>query len=149
MNARAKFRGDQDSRYDGQLTWPGSQEGYPILGRAPEMMRQDEYEQITHACSFKCQMYRTWIPDEVAEYRWVMDRVANQLFILRANDRQWDAAKKGYHIWLEWAEVYGLAPNSTQVDPMQSLTGGLTAPADGTPSSNGRGLSATRAITRR
>jgi hypothetical protein len=111
-----KFGCEQGGQHPGPLTWPGSGLDLPILGRAAPNIRQHEFENIDHKCVYRAQDFRSWVPEEMQQYLWVQERANNvgeggvTWFAIRQYERVRDPKGRGWVIWLEWVQVYGILP---------------------------------------
>jgi hypothetical protein len=114
MSLLDKFGAEQGDRHPGPLTWPGSGLGLPILGRAAPNIRQDEFEGIDHKCVYHAKEFRSWVPEDMEEYRYVQEHANNiseagvTWFAIRQYERIRDPQDRGWLIWLEWVQVYGV-----------------------------------------
>jgi hypothetical protein len=110
MGLLEKFGGEQGDRHPGPLTWPGSDLGFPVIGRASPNLRQAEFEDIDHKLVYRAQEFRTWVEAEMADYCAIQERASNGWFRIRHCDRRQDPQARGLIIWLEWEQVYGILP---------------------------------------
>lgn len=116
MSLLEKFGAEQGGQHPGPLTWPGSGLGLPVLGRAAPNIRQDEFEDIDHKGVYHAQEFRSWVPEEMAEYRYVQERANNvgeggvTWFAVKQYERVRDPGGRGWLIWLEWVQFYGVLP---------------------------------------
>lgn len=116
MSLLEKFGAEQGDQHPGPLTWPGSGMGLPILGKAAPNIRQDEFEGIDHKSTYHAQEFRSWVREEMEQYRYVRERAGNiteagvAWFMVREYERVRDAQGRGWLIWLEWEQFYGVLP---------------------------------------
>lgn len=116
MSLLEKFGAEQGDQHPGPLTWPGSGMDLPILGRAAPNIRQDEFEEIDHKGTYHAKEFRSWVPEELEEYRYVQERARNvgkggvAWFVIREYERIRDPDHRGWVIWLEWQQFYGVLP---------------------------------------
>lgn len=104
-----KYVGDQSQdMHGGQLVWPGGPNGFPLRATHghPLMPRQQEYQQTQAHYDFKCKEFCTNDHEQMAEYRQLMDWIANGYFRLMRRLEQYDPEKKGWKFWVEWVQVY-------------------------------------------
>jgi hypothetical protein len=111
MGLLERFGKEQSREHHGDhLTWPGTAAGFPILGKVPGLLKESEYEELDHKFTYHVQMFRMWIPDDCREYVYVQERAVNGWFKILDRDRIWDAENQNYMIWVEWIQIYGVAP---------------------------------------
>jgi hypothetical protein len=110
MGLLEKFGGEQGAHHPGPLTWPGSGAGFPILGRVAPNLRQDEFEELDHRFTYHAAEFRSWVEEEKREYLYVQERIANGWFFPKQYERVRDAEGRGWVIWLEWVQTYGVLP---------------------------------------
>ena len=123
MGLVEKFSNEQSkARHGDILTWPGTDAGFPILGRVPTgMMKQQEYEELDHKFTFHARWFTMWEQDDANEYHYVQERAANGWFKVLDREKIYAPIKRNYRIYLEWLQVYGVAP-STPTDGIHNLT---------------------------
>jgi hypothetical protein len=114
MSLLDKFGAEQGDRHPGPLTWPGSGLGMPILGRAAPNVTQAEFEAIDHKFVYHAKEFRSWVVEEMEEYRYVQEHANNvsaegvTWFAIRQYERIRDPQDRGWLIWLEWVQTYGV-----------------------------------------
>ncbi len=101
-------RGGPD--HGGDLTWPGTADGFPFRGPVPDL-RQDEFQEIPLALDFKAQVFFLWDADSKAEFESVMDRIVNGWYMQHKRVDRWSDQHCGLIVWLEWVQVYGETPH--------------------------------------
>jgi hypothetical protein len=122
MGLLEKFGGEQSNeRHGSPLTWPGTDAGFPILGRVSGTMKQEEYEEIEHKFTYHARWFVMWEEADASEYMYVQERAVNGWFKILDREKMYDPIKRGYRIWLEWIQVYGVAPRVPE-DGVHSLT---------------------------
>jgi hypothetical protein len=116
MSLLEKFGAEQGDQHPGPLTWPGSGMGLPILGRAAPNIRQTEFEDIDHKCVYDAAEFRSWVREDMDRYKYIQERANNvgdagvTWFAIRQYERARDLQGRGWVIWLEWVQVYGVLP---------------------------------------
>lgn len=127
MGMTEKYFGQQDPElHGGPVTWPGTLDGFPILGRFNGDLKQEEYEDLTNVAQFRCETFRTWDPESMERLAKVMDHAANGQFFVQRRLEHYDEQEKGWRIYLEWVQVYGLAPRGR--DAVRLLAQGRDGP---------------------
>lgn len=95
-----------------QLNWPGTLDGFPVLGGAgprPDL-KQEELENIDIQYDFKSRMFELWDTTQKAEYDNINDKIVNGWYRLLKRTDNWDEKNNHFRVWLEWAQVYGMIP---------------------------------------
>lgn len=106
-----KYFGTQDPDLHGDhLTWPGTADGFPVLGNYGGHLHQDEYEALALASTFNCDTFFTWDVESMVKFKQIMDYVHNGGFFVKKRMEQYDEEKKGWRLYVEWVQVYGLPP---------------------------------------
>jgi hypothetical protein len=122
MGLLEKFGGEQSKDHHGShLTWPGTDAGFPILGRVSGVMKQEEFEELEHKFTYHARWFLMWEPADCNEYLYVQERAVNGWFKVLDREKIYDPIKRNYRIYLEWVQVYGVAPKE-QADGVHSLT---------------------------
>lgn len=111
-----KYLGEQGSRYDGRLQWPGAN-GYPFLGDAAPLLKQHELDALpvvgkTHEKTFNLNN-----EDDREYYNWVRDRIRNGLFVRDFEARKWPDGQEWPTIYLEWTQCYVIGPSQSTAQP--------------------------------
>jgi hypothetical protein len=104
-------RGGVDSNHDGNLVWPGTADGFPFRGQAPDF-RQDEYQDIPLALDYHSQAFKLYEPEEKAKFDDIMDRIVNGWYMQHKRVDRWSDEHCGMIVWLEWVQIYGEAATS-------------------------------------
>jgi hypothetical protein len=156
MSLLEKFGAEQGGQHPGPLTWPGSGLGLPILGRVAPNVRQDEFENIDHKATYHAREFRSWVAEDMALYNYVQERANNvgeagvTWFAIRQYERIRDPGQRGWLLWLEWVQVYGVLPRELMAGGGQGVH--RAEPDGGVPGGRGgrgvpgrRGLAAGRA----
>lgn len=103
----SKYINEQGSLHPDALQWPGSIDGYPVLGK-PQLTTQKEMESIEHAAYYHFELLDVVNSDaDRKRYTEIMDRVQNGLFKLVHINRAYTTAD-GDRVWLEWVQIYGI-----------------------------------------
>jgi hypothetical protein len=116
MSLLDKFGDERGEEHPGPLTFPGSGLGLPILGRVASNLRQEEFEEIDHKFVYKTREYRSWVEGDMDAYRRVQERASNitdggvTWYAIRQYERIRDPGGRGWLIWLEWIQAYGIVP---------------------------------------
>jgi hypothetical protein len=117
MSLLARFGHEQDGNlHPDHLQWPGSAAGFPVLGGAPTLAKESETRNLEHVAVFQARLFRMWLKDDLEDYKKVMERAVNGWFTIRVNERRWDETKNDMMIWLEWSQIYGVAPKSDTLE---------------------------------
>jgi hypothetical protein len=121
MGLVEKFGAEQSREHHGDhLTWPGTDAGFPILGRVAGTMKQQEYEELEHKFTYHARWFTMWEASDAQEYVYIQERAVNGWFKVLDREKIYDPIKRGYRIWLEWIQVYGVAP-AEQPDAVHKL----------------------------
>jgi hypothetical protein len=130
MGLVERFGNEQSRDHHGDhLTWPGTDAGFPILGRVPNtLMKQAEFEELDHKFTFHSRWFEMWNAEDAKEYVYVQERAVNGWFKVLDREKIYDPIKRSYRIYLEWIQVYGVAPR----EPGDAI-GNLRARAEGLP----------------
>jgi hypothetical protein len=119
MGLVEKFGAEQSrERHGDHLTWPGTDAGFPILGRVAGAMKQHEYEELEHKFTYHARWFEMWEAPDVREYLYVQERAVNGWFKVIDREKMYNPVKRGYRIWLEWIQVYGVAPKESDAISM-------------------------------
>ena len=122
MGLVEKFGAEQSNeRHGDHLTWPGTDAGFPILGRIAGALKQQEYEELDHKFTYHARWFAMWEDADTKEYLYVQERAVNGWFKIIDREKIYDPLKRNYRIWLEWIQVYGVVP-AEPVDGIHSLT---------------------------
>lgn len=105
-------KGGPESGHRGQLMWPGTADGFPVLGngQTPPDLRQEEYDNLPLSLDFKSDKFEMWDADQKNRYDEIMDRIVNGWYMQR--ERRVLDTERGPLIWLEWVQIYGEIPNA-------------------------------------
>lgn len=96
---------------DARLQWPGTMEGFPVLGNATRTnLKQDEVENIDVRLDFKSKMFELWDAPQKTEFDNINDKIVNGWYMLQRRNDHWDEENKHFRVWLEWCQVYGMLP---------------------------------------
>lgn len=109
-----QFQGEQGSRHPGVLHWPGDLDGFPVLSRdgsLPPLLKNDELEDIERTATFHSRMFCLWDEQDHAEYVEIMTRAAMGWFIIKCQERIYEAEQKHFRVYLEWLQVYSEVPS--------------------------------------
>jgi hypothetical protein len=121
MGLVEKFGKEQShERHGDQLTWPGTDAGFPILGRVSGTMKQQEFEELDHKLTYHARWFLMWEQADANEYLYVQERAMNGWFKVIDREKIYDPVRRDYRIWLEWVQVYGVAPTESP-DGVHSL----------------------------
>lgn len=99
-----KFKGEQDPRHGGVLSWPGI-EGIPFRGPVVDL-KEEERNRLVLVNDFKCQTFDLSQPEDKEYYNWVMDRICNGLFKCLYINRMWSNEHKTMLVYVEWVQSY-------------------------------------------
>lgn len=108
-----KYHGELGGEdHAGPLNWPGTLDGFPVLGRpgASTNLKQSELENLEIRYDFKSRLFLLWSDDEKASFDDVNDKIVNGWYRLLKRADVYDEEHKHYRVWLEWAQVYGMLP---------------------------------------
>jgi len=97
---------------DYRLQWPGTMDGFPVLSNpaAKRDLKQDEVEDIDLQYDFKSNMFELWDPAQKAEFDNIHGKIVNGWYRLLKRIDNWDESKTHFRVWLEWMQIYGVAP---------------------------------------
>lgn len=101
-----KYHGEQDSRYGGEVFWPGVH-GFPALRRAG-MLKKHELESVPIVGQAHEKIFDLNDEEDRKDYNWVRDRIRNGLFTKDHEDRKWPDDKEWPIIYLEWTQLFAL-----------------------------------------
>jgi hypothetical protein len=114
MGLLERFGAEQSrERHGDDLTWPGTAAGFPILGKVSSLLKETEYEELDHKFTYHARMFCMWLEDDAREYLYIQERAVNGWFKVIDREKVWDGDHRGYQIWLEWIQIYGIAPPTT------------------------------------
>lgn len=102
---KSRFHGEQDPRHGGPLQWPGIN-NFPVRGSTTKALKEGEQYNATFVKEFHCRIFDLSKEEDLKEYKWVMDRICNGLFLVTYVQRQWDARSKAMLVYLEWCQCY-------------------------------------------
>jgi hypothetical protein len=121
MGLVERFGAEQSrERHGDHLTWPGTDAGFPILGRVGGALKQEEFEELDHKLVYHARWFLMWEKDDAAEYVYVQERAANGWFKVLDREKVYEPVQRNYRIWVEWVQVYGVAP-ADAVDGIRNL----------------------------
>jgi hypothetical protein len=122
MGLVEKFGAEQSiERHGDNLTWPGTDAGFPILGKVTnQMLKQHEYEELEHRFTYHARWFDMWTQADANEYLYVQERALNGWFKVLDREKIYDPVRRNYRIYLEWIQVYGVPPREP-VDGIHSL----------------------------
>ena len=107
-------RGGDQSPHGGELSWPGTADGFPFRGQSANL-RQEEYQDIPLALDYHSQVFKLFEPTEKVAFDAVMDRIVNGWYMQHNRVDRWSDEHFGMVVWLEWVQIYGEA--ATQKHP--------------------------------
>lgn len=107
-----KYHGEVGGAQHGgaKLNWPGTMDGFPVMGGAPVDLKKEELEDLDLRFDFKSKMFELWDEAQKAEFDDVNDKIVNGWYRLVKRADNWDEEKKHFRVWLEWFQVYGMIP---------------------------------------
>jgi hypothetical protein len=106
----SKFNGDQNDRYDGELTWPGLH-GIPFMGDgAVPNLRGPEAEQLPISGKARHKVFDLSNEEDNEYFQWVRDRCRNGLFTQDHIERHWNKETNSMVIYMEWTQLFRHAP---------------------------------------
>jgi hypothetical protein len=116
MGLVERFGAEQSNeRHGDHLTWPGTDAGFPILGRVNNrMLKQQEFEELDHKFTYHARWFTMWEEADAKEYIYVQERAVNGWFKVLDREKVYDPIKRSYRIYLEWIQVYGIVPETPQ-----------------------------------
>jgi hypothetical protein len=103
-------QGGQGSEHGGKIHWPGTADGFPFRGPAPDL-KQQEFADVPLALDYHSREFRLAVPDDKAEFDLVMDRIVNGWYMQHKRDDGRDEGG-GRIVWLEWVQIYGETPGT-------------------------------------
>jgi len=97
---------------DSVLNWPGTMDGFPVLGPRGQVndLKKEELDNLDLRFDFKSRMFELWEPDQKADFDDVNDKIVNGWYRLVKRSDNWDDEKKHFRVWMEWFQVYGMIP---------------------------------------
>lgn len=97
---------------DVRLNWPGTAEGFPVIGKQGGLpdLKQEETENLDLRFDFKSKMFEMWDPAQKTEFDDINDKIINGWYRLVKRADNWDEEHKHYRVWMEWFQVYGMIP---------------------------------------
>jgi len=107
-----KYHGEQNERYDGRLQWPGAN-GIPFLGDVAPSLKQHEIEALPILGTAHEHLFDLNKEEDREYYNWVRDRIRHGLFIRDHESRKWPDGKEWPIIYLEWTQLFVMAPRHT------------------------------------
>lgn len=109
-STRKYFKEQGGVAHNGQLSWPGTLDGYPFRGTPPQLTR-DQFDDIPIVWDFHSRLFdlRT---DDKKDFDEIMDRVHTGWFHVVNRYDHWQTEPPGLLVWLEWVQGYGEAPTT-------------------------------------
>ena len=105
-----KYFADQGGNaHGGAISWPGTADGFPFRGPAPDF-RQEEYQEIPLALDYHSRVFKLFDPAEKQQFDDVMDRIVNGWYMQHKRVDRWSDEHCGMIVWLEWVQIYGESP---------------------------------------
>lgn len=112
--ALSKFHGEiaGPQHGDARLQWPGTLDGFPVIGRPGTTadLKKEELENVELRFDYKSQLFCLWLPEEKSAFDDINDKIVNGWYRLVKRADVWDDEHKHYRVWLEWCQVYGVLP---------------------------------------
>lgn len=126
MHSLQKYFGDRQGPDGGgdRLFWPGGANGFPFAGREAPMLKQEETEELPCRIDFKCRMFKLWDEDDLREFVAINDRILNGIYGEKVRKDTFNEAHQHYQVWLEWYQVYNVAPSRGGMDDIHSRLSG-------------------------
>jgi hypothetical protein len=115
------FDEQDDTTHPGQLGWPGTEGGYPVMG-PPSTLTDNEYQEIEHAAFYNFRVFDINDEKDRNEFIATMDRIQNGFFALVYIDRLYEEAGRR-KVWLEWNQIYGVSPKMKDRDAVKAHIG--------------------------
>jgi hypothetical protein len=110
----AKFSGEQDDRHQlgpqEKLYWTNHGIGIPFRGSQVPILGPGELDELPIARYPQVSLFDLSVQDDLQAYLWVRDRIENNLFLCTHIERHWDAERKCMLIYMEWSQLYRIAP---------------------------------------
>ena len=107
----SKFNGEQHQLYGGNLLWPGAN-GLPVKAEKPVAITDEEYESLPVTCDFNCRVFDLSKIEDANDYKWIRDRISNNLFTCEYIQRDWDPVVKNMVVYMEWSFWYSYLPEA-------------------------------------
>lgn len=95
-----KYKGEQDSRHDVDLVWPGIY-GFPV---SADSYRTDPPNSVSLIYFFHSKLFDLTEEEDQKYYLWVQDRIVNGWFVSLRNEYKWENNK--ICVFLEWVQRY-------------------------------------------
>lgn len=115
--SRRKFFAVAEDDAGQALNWPGTGDGFPVLGPAADTTK-DEYDDIPLILNFRSRVFQLADEEQKAAFDVVQDRIVNGWYRLVKRTDRWPDTDAAPTVWLEWVEIYGESP--TTKHPHQS-----------------------------
>ncbi len=110
MDLNKYFASHHDAAEHGNIV--GFQpDGFPVRGTAVPNLVGDQADELPLVGDFKCRTFCTWLPEDMAAYEVVMDRVANKQFYLQKELELPVPEQGGWRLFVTWVQVYAQAPS--------------------------------------
>ena len=115
--AANKYYGEQDERHPGHLHWPGV-DGFPFLGEKAPLLRAGEMYRLPVVGYSYHRTFNLADEKDSADYRWIRDRITNNIFRRDHVEYHWDSETKTMIVYLEWTQIYATSvpKNGSQSD---------------------------------
>ena len=101
--------GGENTEHGGNLSWPGTPDGYPFRGDVPDL-KQHESVDIPTALDYHSELFILNDPEHKQRFDMINDRIVNGWYMQRKRIDRWDNNQGGLVVWLEWVQIYGETP---------------------------------------
>jgi hypothetical protein len=106
-DARAASCAVRDQQFLGDATIHGyADDDLPITGAPPQYLTREQAEELPIYAVFGCGTFRTWLPDEMAAFRAVMNQACTPAVKIHSRHTEWEPREGGWIILLEWAALH-------------------------------------------
>ncbi len=88
-----------------------TRDGFPLRGNRVPFLKEAEHDEIEYSVDAHVRVFATDKPEEMAEYTEILDRIANQMYVRLAPDREeFLPDRKCWLIMVRWGVIKGDLP---------------------------------------
>ena len=106
----------QQSQYGATPAWPGTPEGFPVVGATGPLTRVDA-KRLQYVAKFQSRMFCLYEPLDKQAFDAVMQHITLGLFRVIKQEYHWLPEQKHYMVWLEWCQIYAV-PGAPPADSL-------------------------------
>ena len=109
----SRYYNERESSTGEPLYWGRAKlDGAPFRG-VPPMLREEEFdEHAERSMDAHVRIFNLSRPEELQDYRQILERVCNQRCMIVHRERQYDPATRSFLVLLEWVEPFIEVPQA-------------------------------------